>query len=124
MTTPGISRQLGVSPETLDPVVAFPLPERHRCRALDVCLGAGTALGAKARAGSARNTRRPFMSGQQSSAGKWAKTPASQTGAACVPSDQLSTAAPGLMTAHRSCAVGTVAANRATAALNALPRSA
>src|SRR5205085_12060565 len=47
-------------------------------------------------------TVRHTVSGQQSSVGLWMEAPASQAGAACVPSSQSFTAKDQLTTAHRS----------------------
>src|SRR5262245_1924104 len=47
-------------------------------------------------------TVRHTVSGQQSSVGLWMEAPASQAGAACVPSSQSFTAEDQLTTAHRS----------------------
>src|SRR5439155_17400636 len=50
----------------------------------------------------AQSPKPVLANSQQSSAGRGGKTPTSQTGAACVPSGQFSTASTGLMTAHCS----------------------
>ncbi len=63
------------------------------------------------------------LSSQQSSAGRGAKTPPSQTGAACVPSGRFFTAPAGLMTAHCSRATFHSSSSRSASCLNTRPRS-